>query len=84
MPKKGRRRSAAQIRQTDNMKGRRRTSPEEAGEGGEVEQPLTDRVKLGRAERDAERSRKDLRNAERRVRTFDVPLRSLLNSPIWN
>ena len=71
MPRKGRRRSAAQIRQTGAMRKRRWDSPEETEMVDEMHRCMTFeeyRKRMTKAEQEAEKSRKDLKNAEKRVR----------------
>ena len=70
MPRKGRR-SAAQTRHAESMRKRRWASPGEAEEIAEVYRCMTFeeyKSRTAKAEREAERGRKDLRNAEKRVR----------------
>ena len=73
MPRKGRRRSAAQIHNTENMRNKRWPSPgqmEEMAISEEARRNATiegHKSRMMRAEREVERARKDLRNAERRV-----------------
>lgn len=71
MGRKGRRRSAAQIRHTENMKQRRRASPGQAEEIAEVYRCMTIeeyKRRMMTAEREVEKGLNDLKNAERRVR----------------
>ena len=71
MPRNGRRRSGAQIRQLENIQKKRWASPGEAeemdaeGRGTAIEESKN---RIKKAEREAERCRNGWRNAERRVR----------------
>jgi hypothetical protein len=57
------------MRHIQGLRGKRWASAGDAEEIGETQQqPSTEGGRLHKAERDAERNRKDLRNAERRVR----------------
>lgn len=71
MPRKGRKRSAAQMRQTKSMRKMRWASPEEAKEISEAYQRTAAeafKVEMAKAEREAEESRRALRESEIRVR----------------
>ena len=71
MPRNARRRTATQIRHTENLRERRQANPEAAEEIAEEYRCTTieeHKKNLIKAEREAEKSHKDLRNAERRVR----------------
>ena len=84
MPRKGRRSSAAQIRQLENIQKKRWASPGEAegvdgkGRGTAIEES---KHRIKKAEREAERCRNDRRNAERRVRKNLLSALSLLSFP---
>ena len=68
MPRKGKRRSAAQMRHIQGLRGKRWASAEDAEAIDETQQSVTESSRLHKAERQTDRNRKDLRNAERRVR----------------
>jgi hypothetical protein len=82
MPRKRQRRSAAQARQTEAMNKRHWASPEEADKISEVYRCVTleeYRDRMAKAEREAEKNHRNLRNAERRVReaiqrSVDLPV----------
>ena len=71
MPRNGRRRSTAQIRHMETMRKRRWASPNEAKEISEAsrcESFEEYKSRMVKAEREAEKNQRDLKNAERRVR----------------
>jgi len=71
MPRGGRKRSAAQVRQMESMRKKRQVRPEEVEEIGDVYRCMTIeeyRERMAKAEREVEKGHRDLRNAERRVR----------------
>lgn len=71
MPRRGRKRSSAQIRQTEVLQKRRLVSPQEANEIFEAYRCMTMeeyRGRMAKAEREVEKGQRDLYDAERRVR----------------
>lgn len=71
MPRKGRKRSSAQIRQTEVMRKGGLASRQEVNEISEVYRCMTMeeyRDRMAKAEREVKKGQRDLYNAERRVR----------------